>query len=1642
MKRNLCFISFMFFVLILGLVTIAQSATLSPPYTSTGLWHDESNTINIGIGDAYTNYYIVDQEGQIDQLLYAKTYLAGVKKIQAIDQIYIKFSVPLDGYYKIISSGNTSGKVYILSSNIIGNAKGGGDTRIRTRIYDYENSLYIDDSTMLEPLYNTERSLGDVYDDVKKTYDEIDDILNLNVGGVAETIINEIISALEAVASPAHQWSEKSFSHTTGVYLKAGNDYNLELSLDSSVDSIAALNACNVTSMETNVELENIEIIPLEISYKPIINQFYASPSTVVYNSNYFLAVVANDSDGQVALAEFYQDSNRDGQLDVSVDQKIAVDTSYNSGFTYMGNANLNPGHYTFFARVQDDDGLWSNTSTTTLTVSPPAAIEGSFLSIDGTDWNAGEEGDEDGVIETYEDVRLRLRLQSSADIGSFFATLSSPIANLKISDDKEQYPAISAGGTAWSYGSGFDMYLDSTPTTSVPLTLHVEYTINSQDYYQDFSFSKTFYEYGSLNAEFEIVSFIIDDSTDQASYNNGDGIIQSGERIEIRPRLKNTGQSGATNIDAWLTYSGTIFNLDETSDIESYPDLYPEQEAYPESDQDYDVRDIRKDYAGTQFINFHLTSDQNQAEVVLPNAIRLDIQPTPWLLVPEDHWDYGTGTPDTPIVHVTQVHNTGSANLTITGISTSNPDTSWSGVSLPLIIAPGTYRELQITIDTSGLQGAISRSVTIYSDGRVRQPGEDDTLIISGLVGYSANVLTVPNVSGTNATDPDISGNWIVWQDYRNGNSDIFAFDTIDRSERQITTDSNRQFDPFISDDLIVWVEAANDPDSDDTDIYAYDLNKPELGIFPVSVVSPWEERVIGVDGGLVAMTRVYEILNDDNSSEDVKNIHVYAYDGNGGFSEIWSTGYFPGVGDNPRQEAYGSYSDFNDGFLVFQQLEYFIYIQSDGDRTWQTRNQATYIIDFENGDTSATRVFNGSPNLVSAASHRFVYGTESTQGDDEIHLWRTDGTTETLVSFNNENVPDDVLAIGGPDGEDIVVYDWNGDFRPGLMYIDRENDDQEKTITTSEGADDLRADNYGIVWIDEADSDKIRYAYLKEPDISVSSAGISFDQEKIVEGGTANVSVLVKNLSEYDSAEDITVRLYAGDPDAGGVQIGTDFVISGGLSGNTQQEVNFIDVAIPNNVGGSYEELLQIYARIYVSGFDNPGNNTADRFIIVTDNDTDGPSISNILIEEYMGDGDGVIGVDERVRVSWELRDLSGIGAVNLSVDGAPFGLDGNYYCILGPLSAGEHDIIIDAVDSDYSPASTRYDGSFNVKVAEKITILYNGRSINNGSQITVNTPLGSSILFIVRNDGEQTLTIDNLDINVTQGEISVLDQVDNTVPEGGVGYFTLEVNSTGLFGCLISLSNSTTNENPFAFTIVGESFQVVDRDGDGVPDADDAFPDDPDESSDNDGDGVGDNSDQDDDNDGADDTVENAGPNNGDGNDDGISDSLQANVTSIRSYGGGDYITLESPAGTSLSNCQAVGNPATDTAPDDIEFPYGFFDFTINGIAAGGSTTLTLYFPADATLETYYKHGYEPGNETDHWYEFMYDGSTGAEINGNVVTLHFIDADRGDDELTQDGMIIDIGGPASSAAPDPDPDTGGGGGGGGCFITVCLI
>lgn len=242
-------------------------------------------------------------------------------------------------------------------------------------------------------------------------------------------------------------------------------------------------------------------------------------------------------------------------------------------------------------------------------------------------------------------------------------------------------------------------------------------------------------------------------------------------------------------------------------------------------------------------------------------------------------------------------------------------------------------------------------------------------------------------------------------------------------------------------------------------------------------------------------------------------------------------------------------------------------------------------------------------------------------------------------------------------------------------------------------------------------------------------------------------------------------------------------------------------------------------------------------------------------------------------------------------------------------------------------------------------------------------------------------------------------------------------------------------------------GEVDVPTDTDGDNAADCVDMFIDNPLEWQDSDGDGMGNNADNDDDNDGIADAVEAAAPNGGDSNQDGVADSLQNHVASFKAYTGEGYMVIESPDGTTLSNCQAADNPSPDDMPVDWSFLFGFFDFTINDIGTGESTFLKITLPQNQIPSTYYKYGRTPDDLTDHWYEFLYNYQTGAQIIDNVILLYFVDALQGDDELQQDSKVIDLGGPGFSATIDNtviggNDSTSSGGGGGGCFISSVSV
>ena len=142
-------------------------------------------------------------------------------------------------------------------------------------------------------------------------------------------------------------------------------------------------------------------------------------------------------------------------------------------------------------------------------------------------------------------------------------------------------------------------------------------------------------------------------------------------------------------------------------------------------------------------------------------------------------------------------------------------------------------------------------------------------------------------------------------------------------------------------------------------------------------------------------------------------------------------------------------------------------------------------------------------------------------------------------------------------------------------------------------------------------------------------------------------------------------------------------------------------------------------------------------------------------------------------------------------------------------------------------------------------------------------------------------------------------------------------------------------------------------------------------------------------------------------------------------LNSYG--NTITFISPEGTIITPTEVlpdiIKSTVTDqTFPDNqfISFSQGVQVVSVDNVTStDGKTTITLILPSGAEVTSYYLYGATTKNTDYHWYEFKYDGTTGAVVNGNIVTLYFVDGQRGDSDMIANG-VINMGGGAVQITP----------------------
>ena len=155
------------------------------------------------------------------------------------------------------------------------------------------------------------------------------------------------------------------------------------------------------------------------------------------------------------------------------------------------------------------------------------------------------------------------------------------------------------------------------------------------------------------------------------------------------------------------------------------------------------------------------------------------------------------------------------------------------------------------------------------------------------------------------------------------------------------------------------------------------------------------------------------------------------------------------------------------------------------------------------------------------------------------------------------------------------------------------------------------------------------------------------------------------------------------------------------------------------------------------------------------------------------------------------------------------------------------------------------------------------------------------------------------------------------------------------------------------------------------------------------------------------------------------DGVGNVCDDTANDIPTSTGSGGAILQTSAGY-LSAAAGVGNPSPPDAPD-LNFPHGFFNFTLKGLTPGGTAVITITLPDNMPTTTqYWKYGPTAANPADHWYQIPLGDNDGD----NVVTITITDGGDGDDDLVANGTITEPGGPGQLPPKTLTVDKAGGG------------
>ena len=332
---------------------------------------------------------------------------------------------------------------------------------------------------------------------------------------------------------------------------------------------------------------------------------------------------------------------------------------------------------------------------------------------------------------------------------------------------------------------------------------------------------------------------------------------------------------------------------------------------------------------------------------------------------------------------------------------------------------ATGDDDTTELTLKVLVVGDSVSPRLSGFLNGRTFEIDENLAVI---------EATDVPYVQ-YEAAGIDMDGDYIVWSDGRNGNSDIFGYQISTGNEFAISTAAGSQLSPKVSGDYVVWQDSRNG----NVDIFAYQFSTATE--IPITTADR-NQRFPQIDGD-------YVVWEDRRNSK----AEIFAYQ----FSTATETQISNLSGEQWEPKISGDY-------IVWRSYE----------------NGFTDIHGYRISTASQFAISQASGSQFSPAlSDEHVVWVDNRNGNDDIYAYEFSSGQELLVS----NAAGEQLRPQVANGYVVWQDNRNGDFDIYAYRFDTSSEIEIGVASGSQVSPFVRGDH--IVWQDSRNGNADIFAY-----------------------------------------------------------------------------------------------------------------------------------------------------------------------------------------------------------------------------------------------------------------------------------------------------------------------------------------------------------------------------------------------------------------------------------------------------------------------------------------------------------------------------------------------------------------------------------